>query len=220
VWGGKPPIAARTTLHSYIYRLRRLLIPIPDAELLTYSSGYALRVDPQQIDLGAFRAKVAAARIRSRAGDTAGAIAGFRDALALWRGRALAGIPGDYLGQEARLLEGERLAAADELYAGEIALGNHRDIVPDLQKLTAAYPFHEGLQAQLILALYRAGRQAEALQTYSLIRRRLRDELGIEPGHELRALHRSVLGQVPAGEIELPQPAGRQARPITTPTRS
>jgi DNA-binding SARP family transcriptional activator len=204
VWGECPPIAYQTTLQAYVYRLRRTLGQIPGVELLGGSAGYALEMDPAEIDLGFFRQKVGSARERVVNQNLEEAVADLRVALSVWRGSALAGVPGELLQQEACFLEGERLTAHEELVSAELLLGNHRPVIPELFKLVAAHPFRETLVAQLMLALYRSGRQAEALQSYSVARGRLREELGIEPGAELQELQTAILGRVSVDQIPAP----------------
>jgi DNA-binding SARP family transcriptional activator len=208
VWDGQPPAAAQTTLQSYIYRLRQLMRPMAGVELQTTSASYALQVEPTETDVWSFRQRVAAAQELAHHGDLRESVRNLREALSLWRGAALAGIPGKLIQQEARLLEDERIAAYEELFNAEIALGNHRNIIPELRKVVSLYQFHEMLRAQLMLTLYRSGRQAEALQVYALIRRKLREDLGIEPGLELQLLHKAILEQAPAMTISLPSAAG------------
>jgi DNA-binding SARP family transcriptional activator len=204
VWDDLPPVAAQTTLQSYIYRLRQTLRPIGGVELQTNSASYMLRAGSEDTDLSYFRQLVGDARERARDGNLSDSVKSLRTALSAWRGNAIAGVPGELIKQEARFLEGERMAAFEELFSAEIALGDHRRIIPELQKLVAAHQFHERFRAQLMLSLYRSGRQAEALQHYALIRRKLREDLGIEPGPELQNLHRAILEQVPAATITLP----------------
>lgn len=204
VWDSRPPMTAQTTLQSYIYRLRRLLRPLARAELITRHHSYVLKVNLADTDLWYFRRLVENARKKTGAGELGDSVLDLRKALAVWRGSALSGIPGETVRQEARFLDGERIAAYEELFSAEILLGNHRQIIPELQKVVSGYQFHEALRAQLMLALYTSGRQAEALQHYALIRRSLRDDLGIEPGKELQNLHRSILEQLPAAEITVP----------------
>ena len=208
VWDGQPPVAAQTTLQSYIYRLRQLLRPMTGAELQTSSASYMLRVDPSETDVLSFKQRVAEARDQMLSSNLHDSVRSLRRALALWRGNALVGVPGRLIQQEARFLEDERIAAYEDLFTAEIALGNHRKIVPELRKLVSLHQFHEMLGAQLMLVLYRSGRQAEALQVYTLIRRGLRDKLGIEPGAELQNLHKAILDQAPATTIMLPAMAG------------
>jgi DNA-binding SARP family transcriptional activator len=203
VWDGQPPVAAQTTLQSYIYRLRQLLRPMIGVGLQTSPASYMLHVDPGKTDVWSFKNLVADGRDQALRGDLQDSVRSLRTALSLWRGDALAGVPGEFIQREARFLEDERIAAYEDLFSAEIALGNHRTIIPELRKVVSSYPFHETLRAQLMLALYRAGRQAEALQAYGLIRRKLRDDVGIEPGPELQELHRSILEQVPARKIVL-----------------
>ncbi|MBD2895173.1 Transcriptional regulatory protein EmbR [Actinomadura sp. RB99] len=198
VWDGRPPVTAQATIQSYVYRLRQLLRPLPGVELKTSADSYLLQVDPADIDLWRFRELVVAARGRAGLVDLA---SGLRQALAVWRGDALAGLPGETLKHEARSLEDERIAAYEQLFSAEISLGNHRQIIAELQRVVSGYPLHEALRAQLMLALYASGRQAEALQHYALIRRQLRDGLGIDPGQELQELHRAILEQVPTSML-------------------
>jgi DNA-binding SARP family transcriptional activator len=207
VWDDRPPVTAQTTIQSYVYRIRQLLRSLPGVELKTSSDSYLLHVDPPAIDLWHFRKLVTDAREKAGLGDAPGAAADLRRALEVWRGNALASVPGEAIQQEARFLEGERIAAYEDLFSTEISLGNHRKIVPELQKVVSGYQFHEALRAQLMLALYASGRQAEALQHYALMRRKLRDDLGIDPGQGLQELHRAILEQVPANMITSLAPA-------------
>jgi DNA-binding SARP family transcriptional activator len=204
VWDGQSPSAVAATLRSYIYRLRRSLQRVPGVELETHSSSYVLRVDPVLVDLWYFRQQVTQAHEQTLQGDLAEAVQHLRSALSVWRGEALAGVPGRFLKREAQFLEEERIAAHEELFNAEITLGKHRKIVPELQKISSLHQYHEALQAQLMLALYRGGRQVEALQVYAVTRRRLREGLGIEPGPDLQNLHRAILEQVPATQIMFP----------------
>ncbi|GAA4231071.1 hypothetical protein GCM10022254_27310 [Actinomadura meridiana] len=195
-WDDRPPATAQTTLQSYIYRLRQALSPLP-VELDTSHDCYRLNVAPEAIDLWNFRRRVDRAREHALRGRLSDSTAELRRALATWRGNALSGVPGETLRQEARLLEAERIAAYEELFTTEIRLGNHRHIIPELQKVVSGNPFHESLRALLMSSLYSSGRQVEALQHFSQIRRRLRDDLGIEPCQELQELHQSILEQQP-----------------------
>jgi DNA-binding SARP family transcriptional activator len=204
VWDSRPPATAQTTLQSYIYRLRLLLSPLTGVELKTNIDSYMLDAGHGYTDLWYFREQVEEARRKAQLGELSDSVTSLRTALSVWRGNSLSGIPGEAIQQEARVLDGERIAAYEELFSAEIFLGNARQIIPELHKVVSVYPFHEVFRAQLMLALYASGRQAEALQNYALIRRRLRDRLGIEPGQELQELHRSILEQVPASKIAPP----------------
>lgn len=204
VWDGRPPATAQTTLQSYIYRLRQLLRPLQSVELRTDIDSYLLAVRREDTDLWYFRDEVEAARAKAKIGRHDESVAGLRRALAVWRGSSLSGITGEIVRQEARVLDGERIAAFEELFATEIFLGNTRQIIPELHGVVSVYQYHEVFRAQLMLALYASGRQAEALQHYAQIRRQLRDKLGIEPGQDLQQLHRAILEQVPPGQIAMP----------------
>jgi DNA-binding SARP family transcriptional activator len=203
IWDGKPPASAQTTLQSYIYRLRQSLRPITGVELETGPDSYTLRVDPARTDLWYFRERVSHAAVRAANDDLRDSVRSLRDGLSVWRGSALSGVPGKNLRQEAQYLEDERIRALEELFGAEIALDGHRRVIPELVKLVSVYHFHETFHAQLMLAFYRSGRQAEALQVYLRTRRKLREKLGIEPGPELQELHQAILERRPAGRIVL-----------------
>ena len=209
VWDAQPPTTAQTTLQSYIYRLRQLLQPLPGVELKTSIDSYMLSVGYADTDLWYFRKEVERAREQAILGELADAVADFRTAIAVWRGNALAGVPGETIQQEARILEGERIAAYEELFSTEMLLGHNRQIVPQLHKVVSVYPLHEVFRAQLMLALYASGRQAEALQNYTIMRRRLTENFGIEPGRELQDLHNAILRQVPPAELTTTTPESR-----------
>lgn len=204
VWDGRPPATAQTTLQSYIYRLRQLLRPLPLVELRTDIDSYLLEVDRQDTDLWHFRDEVEGARALAESREFEQSVVHLRRALAVWRGSSLSGIPGETVQQEARVLDGERIAAYEELFGTEILLGRTRQIIPELHRVVSVYQYHEVFRAQLMLALYASGRQAEALQHYGVIRHRLRDRLGIEPGQDLQQLHRAILEQVPPAQISIP----------------
>ena len=203
-WDSRPPATAQTTLQSYIYRLRQVLRPLPGVVLRTNIDSYVLDVDQNETDLWFFRGQVEEARSLARLGKLEESAAKLHRAMSVWRGGSLSGIPGETVAQEARVIDGERIAAYEELFDTEIVLGRARQIIPELHKVVSVHQYHEVFRAQLMLALYASGRQAEALQNYAIIRHRLRDVLGIEPGQELQQLHRSILGQVPAAKITPP----------------
>jgi len=136
VWDDRPPVAAQTTLQSYIYRLRQLLRPMRDVELQTSSASYMLQVAPVKTDVWSFKHHVAEAREKAFHGDLQESVQCLRKGLSLWRGNALAGVPGEFIRREAGFLEDERIAAYEDLFSAEIALGNHRKIIPELQKLS------------------------------------------------------------------------------------
>jgi predicted ATPase/DNA-binding SARP family transcriptional activator len=204
LWGEEPPVTAGKALQVHLSRLRSALGP--EQPIVTRPSGYAIEVDPERLDLTRFEALSARARAAT---DPADAARLWREALGLFRGPPLADVP--LLGPgaaEAGRLEELRLAAVEERVAADLVLGEYGAVVAELQALVAEHPYRERLRAQLMLALYRSGRQAAALDAFREARRTLVDELGIEPGRELQELERAVLAQDPA----LDAPAG--GRPV------
>ena len=190
LWGDRPPGTAVATIQVYVSRLRKLL---PEGTLVTHTSGYLLAVEPDTVDLQRFE------RLVNDARDAAPARTSelLREALALWRGPPLAdfGDEGFARAEAARLTE-LRLAALEQRVEADLALGRHVDLVAELEALVGQHPHRERLHGQLMLALYRAGRQAEALAAYRRTRAAL-DELGLEPTAALRRLERQILSQDP-----------------------
>ncbi|HEX7083840.1 MAG TPA: BTAD domain-containing putative transcriptional regulator [Gaiellaceae bacterium] len=209
LWGASPPPTAATALHGHVSRLRRALGK--DA-IATRAPGYVLEAE---IDLGRFEALVAAAHDQEGAAREAS----LRQALALWRGPALADLLDEAeLGDEARRLEELRLVAQEDLFDAQLALGRHAVLVPRLEAFARAEPFRERPAGQLMLALYRSGRQADALDVYRRFRQRLSESLGLEPGPELRALERRVLEHDPAlapPRATPPDPPAHRRLPLT-----
>ena len=198
LWGGCPPPGAAGTLRSYVSRLRRLLRP--DAALIARGGGYALAAKPGQLDASGFEQLVGAGRDMLERGETAVAADRFRAALGLWRGRALADVAGvESLALEGARLEELRLVAVECRIEADLELGLAAEVTGELESLVAEHPFRERLWRLLVLALYRSQRQADALAAYRRARAMLAQELGIEPGEELRRLEQAVLRQeVPA----------------------
>lgn len=188
LWGDTPPARARTTVQTHLMRLRQAL---DDPDLIaTRPSGYRIEIAPDQLDLTRFRELV------ERAGrlDPVAAHAELREALSLWRGPALADVPSESLRRdEVPRLDEERLRALERRTELELDLGGHGDLIGELTSLTARHPYRERFWCQLLRALSRAGRQAEALEAYREIRTRLDEDLGVEPGPELRQLHAAIL---------------------------
>jgi DNA-binding SARP family transcriptional activator len=226
VWGEAPPRSAAKAIQVYVSGLRKVLEPgrvsgVAAEMLLTRPPGYILRATTGACDAACFEALVAEAR---------GALAGLnpiragrllREALALWRGPALADVADEpFAHSEAIRLEEERLAAIEDRVEADLACARHSELVGELQALVGANPFRERLWGQLMLAMYRAGRQAEALRAYQQVRRVLADELGIEPGRALQQLEHAVVSQ--ATELELAAaPRSPQAPRLWSPrTRS
>jgi DNA-binding SARP family transcriptional activator len=189
LWGEQPPRTATTSLQNLVSQLRKSLGP---EVLVTRPPGYVLHVDEADLDLARFERLVAEAR-ETEADDRARLL---REALALWTGPPLAEFTYEPFAENeiARLLE-LRLAATEDLFDAELELGRHAPIVGALEQLVVAHPLRERLRGQLMLALYRSGRQAEALQCYQDGRHTLIEELGIEPSPTLQDLHASILRQ-------------------------
>ncbi len=231
LWGDERLEDASKALQVAVSRLRRTLHPRgspdePDALLVTRAPGYELRLDRGQLDLRCFEDRAAAGKQALAAGDPAGAAAILRDALALWRGSPLADLAyASFAQTEIDRLEELRLATVEARIEADLALGRHADLVAELEGLTDQYPLRERLRFQLMLALYRSRRQAEALETYRETRRVLVEQLGIEPGPELRELHEAILNQDPAlapqraPERPRGSPSG-QARPAVSVDRA
>ena len=207
VWGEEPPEAGAAALRVRISQLRRALGPAGEL-LVTRPPGYAVRLAPEQLDLQRFERLVEAGE-RALAGDDPEAAAeNLREALALWRGSPLADFAYAPFAQAAiARLEELRLAATELRVEAELALGRHARLVGELQALVRAYPLRERPCAQLMLALYRDGRQAEALETYRAARSRLVDEVGLEPGPDLQELERRILAQDAGLLVDRPRPA-------------
>ena len=203
LWGEAPPATAGKIVQVYVSRLRKQL---GEARLLTRAPGYVLRADPAELDLGRFECLVAEAR---RA-DTETAAEKLRAALALWRGPPLADLAFERFAQaEIVRLEELRWAALELRIDADLAAGRATELIGELEALIAEHPLRERLRAQLMLALYRCARQAEALEAYRRARRDLADGLGLEPGDELRRLQQAILRQDP--ELDLAPVTGAPA---------
>jgi DNA-binding SARP family transcriptional activator/tetratricopeptide (TPR) repeat protein len=202
LWGASPSPSASVTVRNYVKRLRRVLVDADQARILTRSPGYVIRVDPGELDVARFEVLLDGARGAARAGSWEAAADQAGAALALWRGEPLADVKSEALAlREVPRLAELRLQAAELRIDAELRLGRHGVVIAELERMAVAHPLREHLHARLMLALYRDGRQAEALAAYQHARRVLVDELGAEPGAELRELHRQILtaGPVPAG---------------------
>jgi predicted ATPase/DNA-binding SARP family transcriptional activator len=201
LWGEHPPMTAARTLQAHVSRLRKALGAGngAGAVIVTREHGYQLRLDPDRLDAHHFERLVAEGRRELATGDPNRAAAAFEAALSLWRGAPLAGLGREaFVLREAARLEDLRVAALEDLNDAKLALGRHGELVGQLEALIGEHPYRERLRAQLMLALYRCERQADALQAYQDARRTLVEELGIEPGERLRELERAVLAQDPA----------------------
>ena len=218
VWDGAPPSGAVVTLRSHVLRLRRGLGPRAGARLVTRHPGYLLQAAEDEVDVLRFRGlcRDGVAALRAEAWARAEAL--LREALDLWRGAALADVPSELLlREEAPGLEELRLQAEEWRADAALHLGRHDELVAGLQALAARHPLRERFHAQLMLAFYRCGRRAEALAAYQHARQVLIDELGAEPGSELRRLHQQVLSADPALAAPEPAPRARAAVPRQLP---
>ena len=223
LWDQTPPPSARTTLQNYILRLRRLLPARPERAarplLVTRAPGYLLQLRPGELDLDRFQRLVADARASTAQGQFERAASLLRDALALWRGPPLCDVASETLRRmHLPRLEDQRLGALEARIDAELSLGLHAELTGELHGLVDEQPLRERFRVQRMLALYRCGRQAEALQVYRSTWRLLHDELGIQPGPELRRLEQAILredssldlpaiaaaGRPPAAAISLP----------------
>jgi YVTN family beta-propeller protein len=198
IWGEEPPASAIKLVQGYVSNLRKVL---GDGVLVTQGRGYLLHAGPGQLDLDRFDSLVAEGRRALQERDARSAAARLRKALGLWRGPPLADFSYESFAQaEIARLEESRLGALEERIDADLALGEHARLVGELEALVRAHPMRERFIGQLMLALYRSGRQADALESYRISRRRLVEELGLEPSRELQQLERAMLGQDPALE--------------------
>jgi DNA-binding SARP family transcriptional activator len=219
LWGPTPPPSARATVRNYVKRLRQVLGDTGLSRIVTRPPGYLIRTDPGELDVTRFEALLAAARDAARGGSWQAAAGQARAALALWRGEPLADVTSEALAvREVPRLAELRLQAAEVRIDAELHLGRQAAVIAELDRLAAAHPLREHLHALLMLALYREGRQAEALAAYRHARQVLVGELGAEPGAELRALHRRILATDPAlaraGLGQQPPPAAGPASTV------
>lgn len=242
VWGDDPPTTVRQSLQNHVAALRKALDPEKSGAgaklLITKHPGYQLDIHPDQVDLTRFEALAADGRQALADGDPTRAAQRLREALSLWRGAALtdvaaaASVTADGLAwPELVGIEELRVAAMETRIEADLALGRHHELVGELESLIGRYPLREQLHGQLMLALYRSGRQAESLNAYRDARHILVDELGIEPSTALQRLEQAILVQDPALELLTPtstsepepEPAAarapeRPARPAAAPS--
>ena len=216
LWGSRPPATAAKSLQVHVSQLR---LELGDGQpIVTRPGGYAAELAPGALDLQRFERHLEDARRLKAAGDQAGAAEQLRAGLGLFRGPALSDV--ELLGRastEGTRLDGVRLAALEDRLELDLALGLHGEAIPELEALVAEHPYRERLHAHLMLALYRGGRQAEALDAYRRARAALVDDLGLEPGPELQRLEAAILAQDPALEAaERPAPAPAPPAPPAT----
>jgi DNA-binding SARP family transcriptional activator len=228
LWGNKPPDTAQTALHGHVSKLRKL---IGTDRIRTRPPGYLLQASAGEVDVARFESLVTQARERDDPDERSACL---QEALALWHGEPLAELQYEaFAEREIARLKELRLAAIEDRVDADLALGRHGELVPELEPLVAEHPFRERLRGQLMLALYRCGRQADALHVFQSGRKALVEELGIDPGPALRELELRILRQDPS--LGLPaggrrrlgcrnggdrRSATREAATSTSPTRS
>lgn len=204
VWDSHPPESASHALDVLVSRLRTLLSNGTESRLRTRPGGYTLAVCPNELDVARFEEEVSRALAALEVGDLSGAVHALRSGLSEWRGRAYGELASeDFAVEEALRLDEARLSAVELLFECELRLGHHREIEPELDAFVEANPLHEGARSNLMLALYRSGRQAEALRVYRAGACHLAEQ-GLEPGPDLRRIQRCILRHDPS----LSAPAG------------
>lgn len=202
IWGTNMPQSAMTTLQTYILQLRRRLGTAmgPDAPgsakevLATRHGGYLLQIPPESVDVHRYEQLAGAGQTAFDQGEDEQAAGLFRQALAMWNGPALVDVRvGPILEIEVMRLEESRLGTIERRIDADLRLGRHTELLAELTDLIARHPQHEGLHSQAMVALYRSGRQATALEVYRRLRSRLIEELGVEPSPQLQRLHQAML---------------------------
>ncbi|WP_433256491.1 BTAD domain-containing putative transcriptional regulator [Streptosporangium sp. CA-135522] len=219
LWGNTVPASGRRLLHNHLWSLRRLLTD--PAVLASTPMGYSLQIPSDASDLGVFLTETEAARACLSAGDAVQASERFQKALALWRGSAFEGASPGFQSAEGPALEEQRTAALVGRIEADLASGGGSELVSELRGLVAENPLHERLRAQLMLALHRAGRTAEALEEYRRAHEHFRRELGLEPGENLARLHQEILSADPGldltAEVRHAEAPAPPARPHSIP---
>src|SRR3954451_14547202 len=227
LWGESPPPTAVKAVNGYVWQLRKALGGNGSCPIVTRRPGYLIEVESGELDAQQFSVLAGEARARASAAEFEEASAIYSEALSLWRGRALSGIDLESVGRhELERLDEERIVALMDRIDCDLALGRHDDLVGELDVLVAQHPLRERLYAQQMLALYRSGRQADALRAYQQARTSLVDELALEPGPALQRLERGILNhdpslQTPAGTahrngVDTPDAPDEQRRPRKT----
>src|SRR5919201_4791585 len=218
LWGESPPPTARKAVNVYVSQLRKVLTRNGRDPIATADGGYCIGVDADELDSIRMKQLLAGARERAAAGELEAAAELLRETLALWRGPTLTGLMLESHGRdEVAQLDELRLTALMDRVDCDLALGRHEDVLGELSVLVGEHPLREHLRAQLMLALYRADRQAEALDAYQQAREMLVEELGIEPSPALQRLQKGILTQDPA--LELPAATAAANAATSRPTR-
>jgi DNA-binding SARP family transcriptional activator len=217
LWGDDPPTSALKMVQIHVSRLRKLL---PAGMLVTRAPGYAVQIEPEALDVVRFERIREQGRAALARGCAAEAADRLREALALWRGPALAEFDEPFAAIEARRLEELRLACLEDRIEADLVLGLHDLLIGELAALVAHHPLRERPRRQLMLALYRSGRHAEALADYRQLRQMLSTELGIEPSPALRELERRMLQQDPTLDVATVERQLRPGAPAPWPMRA
>jgi len=227
VWGHEPPATAEGGIYTYVAGLRRVLEPDrprrspersrrePPSLLVSSGGGYLLRLGPGCLDADQFEQSLGLARGLRAAGDPQGAARAVDQALALWRGMPFAGVPGPFAEAERQRLAELRTTAAEERADLMLARGAAAEAVPELTALIAEHPLRERARGLLMIALYRCGRQADALRVFHEARRRLAEDLGLDPGVKLTQIHQQLLSMDPALDVVVACPAAEDTAPVS-----
>jgi DNA-binding SARP family transcriptional activator/tetratricopeptide (TPR) repeat protein len=209
VWGEEPPDTARAQIHAAVTAIRRVLREARAAQLLaSRAGGYVISPGPGQFDLAEFTSQTTAAQEQAEAGDAQGAVEHIRSALALWRGQPLADVTAGYVSGARARLEGRRLAAFERLAELELSIGGRHDLIDELAVEVAEHPVRERLSCQLMLALYRAGRHADALAAGRAFRAALTEQQGLDPSRAFAGLEQAILRNDPSLDRHWPPAIG------------
>ena len=212
LWGDEPPAAARKTLQTYVWNLRQAF---GSERIETRPTGYRLSVPEDAVDVTTFRQLISRGDTAMRRGEVSQARALLAEALSLWRGQPFADVAQHTgLATESARLEQEYLSALEARIAADLACGCHHELVGELEALVRVHPFRERFWGQLMVALYRSGRQADALAAYQRVRTVLAEELGLEPGGELRRLETAILSHSLDPEVDPPVPHAIRPTPV------
>jgi DNA-binding SARP family transcriptional activator len=214
LWSGTPPATAAATVRTHIYHLRQILGAYPAGQgtpVITEPGGYRLRLPADSVDAQVFRRLAAEGRQALERGETVYAASVLAEAQALWRGSALSDVvTGRLLSEQRAHLEETRIQVLECRIEADLRLGRHRRLLPELRSLVAAYPFNEWFHLRYIEALYVCGRRGDALQAVSLIRRLLKEELGLDPSAQLHQLQQRILS---GREVRYAEPVAHGGRP-------